>query len=104
MLVADRRKFVSSLITLDEEVATRFAEDNGVEGELHTHPEVVSASQQEVDEKVNAQFARVEQVRKFTVLPRNFTIEDGELTATLKLKRQIVYENWVQEIDKIYAE
>ena len=53
---------------------------------------------------VNAQFARVEGVKKFCVLRRNFTIEDGELTPTLKVKRKVVYEHFAPEIEAMYAD
>ena len=54
-----------------------------------------------VDE-INKKFARVEQVKKFTILPRNLTVEDGELTPTLKVKRRIVDQNWGDAIDAMY--
>ena len=47
---------------------------------------------------------RVENIRKIKILPRDFTIEDGELTPTLKIKRRIVYDNWADTIESIYAE
>jgi long-chain acyl-CoA synthetase len=56
-----------------------------------------------VDE-VNRRFARVETVRKFRILPRNFTLEDGELTPTLKIKRRVVAERWAEVIEEMYAD
>ena len=53
---------------------------------------------------MNPKFAKVEQVKKFTVLHRNLTIEDGELTPTLKVKRRKVNENFAAEIEAMYAD
>lgn len=104
VLIADRRKFVSALLTLEPEALAKFAEENGISGDnLHEHPKVVEAVQKGVDEKCNAFFARVEQVRKFTILPRQFTVEDGELTPTQKIKRRIIDENWKNEIESMYS-
>lgn len=103
VLIADRRKFVSALLTLEPEALAKFAEENGISGDnLHEHPQVVAEVQKGVDEKCNAHFARVEQVRKFTILPRQFTVEDGELTPTQKIKRRIIDKNWEKEIEGMY--
>ena len=56
-----------------------------------------------VDE-VNRRFARGETVRKFRILPRNFILEDGELTPTLKIKRRVVAERWAEVIEEMYAD
>jgi long-chain acyl-CoA synthetase len=53
---------------------------------------------------VNNTLARVEQVRGFRVLPRDFTIEDGELTPTLKIKRRVILSNFAEEIESMYQE
>ena len=90
-------------VTLDPEAATRFAEANQIEGgELHTEPKVIEAIQAAIDELVNPQFARVEQVRKFTLLPRPFTVEGGEMTPTLKLKRKVICDMHLEEIEAMY--
>lgn len=104
VLVGEGRKYLCALLTLDPEKAERFAEANGIEGsELHTHPMVIEAIQAEIDESVNPQFARVEQVRKFTLLSRPFSIESGELTPTLKLKRKVVCDMHLDEIEAMYG-
>ena len=90
-------------MTLDPAQAARFAEAKGIEGpELHRHPSIIEAIQAEIDESVNPQFAKVEQVRRFTLLPRPFSIESGELTPTLKLKRNIIHDKHGAEIAAIY--
>ena len=104
VVIGERRKFLSALITLEPENLQQFADANNLEGqELHSHPLVITEIQRGIDEEVNPQFARVENIRKFTILPRNFTIEDGELTPTLKIKRRVVDEHFSQDIDAMYA-
>jgi long-chain acyl-CoA synthetase len=58
---------------------------------------------QELVDAVNKDRVRVEQIKKFTILPRDFTQEDGELTPTLKLRRRVVQEHFADEIEKLYA-
>ena len=60
--------------------------------------------QKEIDEKVNQLFARVEHVRNFRVLPRDFTVEDGELTPTLKIKRRNINKNFSNQIESMYED
>jgi long-chain acyl-CoA synthetase len=104
VVIGERRKFLSALITLDPEALQQFAEVNNLEGqEIHSHPLVIEEIQRGIDEEVNPQFARVENVRKFTILPRNFTVDDGELTPTLKIKRRIVNEHFSEYIEAMYA-
>ena len=104
VVIGDRRKFLSALLTLEEEAAQEYAEQNALSvGTLHEHPDVVALIQKTVDE-TNALFARVEHVRKFTVLDRNFSVEDGELTPTLKIKRNKVNEHFEKEIEAMYAD
>lgn len=104
VIIGESRKFLSALLTLDPDAAARFAAENGLEGQvLHENPLVIAEIQRGIDEKVNPQFARAENVRKFAVLPRNLTVEDGELTPTLKIKRRVVYEHFEDEIESMYA-
>ena len=97
--------FLTALITLDPEAATHFAQQNNLEGKtLHEHPTLIGHLQKEIDEKVNALFARVEHVRAFRVLPRDFTVEDGELTPTLKIKRRNINKNFSNQIESMYED
>jgi len=105
VVIGDARKFLSALITLSpEDDATReFANKHGLKlDEMHSSPVVVEYVQKHIDEHVNPQFARVEHIRKFTILPRDFTIDDNELTPTLKIKRKNVNKNWSAEIEAMY--
>jgi long-chain acyl-CoA synthetase len=103
VLVGEGRKYLCALLTLDSEAAVRFAETNQIEGEeLHKHPKILEAIQAGIDEVVNPQFARVEQVRNFTLLSRPFTVEGGEMTPTLKLKRKVICDMHLEEIEAMY--
>jgi long-chain acyl-CoA synthetase len=103
VVIGEQRRFLTALLTLDPEAASKFAQVHGLEGQtLHEHPTLREHLQKEIDEKVNSLFARVEHVRDFRVLPRDFTVEDGELTPTLKIKRRIINENFEDEIESMY--
>jgi long-chain acyl-CoA synthetase len=104
VVIGDKRRYLTALLTLDPILAQEFADKHGITGELHNHPQILELIQKGLDEQVNAHFARVEQVRKFKVLPRDFTIEDGELTPTLKIKRRIINQNFEPDIEAMYQE
>jgi len=104
VVIGDRRKFLSALITLDEEAVTKLLPGgNGAAAKAHESPAIRAELQRVIDD-VNSTLARVEQVKKFTVLPRQFGIDTGELTPTLKVKRKIVNQNFAHEIEAMYAE
>ena len=88
---------------LEPEVAAAYMEKHGLSGEPHESPEV-QAEIQSVFDSVNEHLARVEQIKKFTILDRPLTIEGGELTPTLKVKRRVVRERLQSVIDGLYAE
>ena len=54
-------------------------------------------------DEMNLKFSSPEQIKKFTILPRDFSIDDGELTPTLKIRRKIINDNWATEIDNMYS-
>jgi long-chain acyl-CoA synthetase len=105
VVVGDRRKFLTALVTLDTEALTKFREDRGLTdlGQPDQSPEIRAEIQQAVDQ-VNAEMARVEQIKKFTILPRELSIADGELTPTLKVKRSVVTAHFEPEIEAMYAD
>jgi long-chain acyl-CoA synthetase len=106
-VIGDLRKFVSALIVLDPEVAPGWAKQHGLDGkstaELAQEPAVVEEIQKAVDE-VNKGFSQVEQIKKFTILPTEWTAESEELTPTLKLKRRVINDKYADEIDRLYAD
>jgi long-chain acyl-CoA synthetase len=90
LIVGDRRPYVTALVTLE-------------------WPEVEAAGRdpqqlvQEIVDEVNRDRVRVEQIKRFTILPRDFSQEEGELTPTLKLRRRVVHENFASEIEQLYS-
>lgn len=102
VVIGDRRKYLTALISLDAEEAEKLAAEHGVEvGALADHPDVMKLINDHVEE-VNEHLARVEQVKKFTIVGRPFSIEGGELTPTLKVKRNKVNENYSSQIESMY--
>jgi long-chain acyl-CoA synthetase len=99
IVVGDRRPYVSALLTLDEAEVRNAV--GATEGPLHEDPRVRDLLQAVVD-AANAERSRYEQVKRFGIAPRDFTIEADELTPTLKLKRRTVQEHFAAEIDALY--
>ncbi len=102
VVIGDRRKFLSALVTLDEEAAPAWMAERGETGPAHESESIHKELQAAIDE-LNKNFARVEQIRKFAILPRQLSIEGGELTPTLKVKRNKVSEHFADVIEGIYA-
>ena len=105
-MVGDRRPYPAALVTLDAGEIERWAEAEGLEGDpaaLAHDPRVVALVQRAVDD-VNAQRSRYEQIKRFTILPRDFEMARGEITPTLKLKRRVVLEHFADEVESLYTE
>jgi long-chain acyl-CoA synthetase len=106
MVVGDGRPFVGALVTLDEEFLPRWAREHGKDGrpagELLEDSELLAELQTAV-EHGNAAVSKAESVRKFRVLPTQFTEESGHLTPSLKLKRSVVAKDFADEIEALYA-
>jgi long-chain acyl-CoA synthetase len=103
--VGDRQPNIAELITLDPEELPKWAAEHGLEGDLATlaESEEVRELIQGVVDGVNADRSRYEQIKRFAILPRDFTMEDDELTPTLKLKRRVVSEHFPNELEGLYA-
>jgi long-chain acyl-CoA synthetase len=101
----DRRPYVVALLTLDGDVAPAWARARGIEAgslaALADHPAVLAAAGEAVA-AANARLARVQQVKKWRLLPVEWTAESEELTPTLKLKRRIVHAKYADIIDALY--
>lgn len=106
-IIADQRKFVSALIVPVYGLVKDYAEEKGLEykdmADLLEHPKVQALFRARI-ETLQQQFANYEQVKRFTLLPEPFSMERGELTNTLKLKRPVVSKNFKEQIDKMYEE
>jgi long-chain acyl-CoA synthetase len=101
----DRRPYPVALITLDPEEIVPWAQEQGLPediGALAGHKDVQQLVQTELD-RANAHYAQVEQIKKFVVLDRDLTIEDGELTPTLKVKRAVVNERFAELFQSLYS-
>ena len=106
-IIADQRKFVSALIVPMYGFVKDYAKEKGIEykdmEELLQHPKIIGLFRARID-TLQQQFAHYEQVKRFTLLPEPFSMERGELTNTLKLKRPVVAKNYKEVIDKMYEE
>ena len=106
-IIADQRKFVSALIVPVYGFVKDYAKEKGIEykdmEELLQHPKIVGLFRARID-TLQQQFANYEQIKRFTLLPEPFSMEKGELTNTLKLKRPVVAKNYKEMIDKMYEE
>ena len=107
MVVGDKRKFLSSLITLDTEGLTEIwerREKKLPEGTDLTQEEEVQNLLQGYIDEVNQDLAPYETVKKFAVLPTDFTVDSEELTPSLKVKRRVIQKRYEELIDGFYAE
>ncbi len=105
VVIGDKRKFLSALLTLDPERLELEAKEAGsaarTAAEAAKCDRFVAHLQKQVDQ-VNDRLSRVEAIRKFVVLPEELTIEGGELTPTMKLKRRVINEKYADQIEGIY--
>ncbi|MBI3534399.1 MAG: long-chain fatty acid--CoA ligase, partial [Deltaproteobacteria bacterium] len=101
----DNRNYLTALVTLNRDIITKYAIDNKIlfsdYTELIKNPKIHTAIQKEVDE-VNAVLASFERIKKFTLLPRDFSIANGELTPSLKIKRRAIEKRYKAELDRMY--
>ena len=105
LVVGDRKPYPAALITLDPVEIGKWAAEHGLEGDVPTlaRDEQVRALIQGVVDEVNAERSQYEQVKRFVILPRDFTMDDDELTPTLKLKRRVVLQHFADSVDELYA-
>lgn len=104
MVVGDGQPFIAALVTIDGDEFPRWAEANGKTGGLSENlddPDLVAAVQAAVDD-ANSAVSKAESVRTFRILPQDFSIDGGELTPTLKVKRRVVADRYAGTIQDIY--
>lgn len=106
-IIADQRKFVSALIVPDYAQVEKYAAEHKISyssrEDLLQKPEIVDLFKTRID-TLQQQFAHYEQIKRFTLLPKPFSLEKGELTNTLKIRRPVLLKNYAAEIEKMYAE
>jgi long-chain acyl-CoA synthetase len=106
LVVGDGRPFIAALITIDTSAFADWAKEHGHHGEpfeqLRSGVELRSAIQRAIDH-ANASVSRAESIKAFAILPRDLSIEAGELTPTLKVKRAVVAQRYADEIEHLYA-
>ena len=107
VVVADQRKFVSALIIPAYEALEKVGREQGwnfgSREELCACPDAVNFIRERID-TLQQDLVHYEQVKHFLLLPKPFTMESGELTNTLKIRRRVVYEHYAEAIDKLYRE
>ena len=101
----DKRNFVTALITLDEESAMKWANAQGLNGKTYSEvvqsPEIKAMLSPYFDE-VNKTLAKYETVKQFQILPKDLSVDEGELTPSLKVKRKVVEKKYATLLDKMY--
>ena len=106
-IIADQRKFVSALIIPVYPLLEEYAREHGIafqsREELCANPQINEMMMERIS-TLQQQLAHYEQIKRFTLLPHHFSMERGELTNTLKIKRRVLNENYRAEIDKMYEE
>ena len=106
-IIADQRKFVSALIIPEYRLLEEYARQKGIPFESREDlcaNEQIHSMMWERIETLQQQLAHYEQVKRFTLIAHHFSMENGELTNTLKLKRRVINENYKEEIEKMYEE
>ncbi|NYF96818.1 AMP-dependent synthetase/ligase [Janibacter cremeus] len=106
LVVGDGKPFIAALVTLDEEMLPGWAANNGLDGltveQARTNETVLAEIQGAVDE-ANKAVSKAESIRKFTVLEEDFTEENGTLTPSMKLKRNVIMRDFVEAVDSLYG-
>jgi long-chain acyl-CoA synthetase len=106
IVIGDKRKFLSAIIVLDEENINKYARDHKITytsySDLASHAAIIKLIDGEVN-NVNKEVARVENIRKFTILDKRLYVEDGEVTPTMKVKRKFINDQYHELIEAMYT-
>jgi long-chain acyl-CoA synthetase len=103
VVIGDRRPYLVALITIDPDELPAFAQEHGISPEEVTSSDAMRAEVQRAVDEVNERVGRVEQIKKFTILPEDLSQATGELTPTLKVKRNVVNEKFADEVERLYT-
>lgn len=103
----DRRNYLTALVTLDRDAVMNHAKQDEIlfstYADLVKHPKIQALVQKSIDE-LNTHLASFETIKKFVILPEEFTVESGELTPSLKVKRKIINQRYQNEFNRLYAD
>jgi long-chain acyl-CoA synthetase len=106
VVIGDKRPYLTCLVMIDQENVERWAQERNIPfsdfRSLTRNPEVIRLIGEEI-EKVNQEFARVEQIKQFRLIEQRLTAEDEEMTPTMKLKRKLVSQKYAELIESMYA-
>jgi long-chain acyl-CoA synthetase len=104
--IGDRRNYVTALLVLDPETTPAWARERGISfgslADLAAHPEVLAEVERGIA-AANAHLARPERVRRFTLLPAEWTARSGELTPSMKRRRRVIIDRYAKEIEELYS-
>ena len=105
MVVGDAQPFIAVMVTIDPDEYPRWAEQNGKTGAIAdmTDDEDLKATISEAIEAANGAVSKAEAIKAFRILPVDFTVEGGEMTPTLKVKRKVVAEKYTDVMSSIYG-
>ena len=103
VVVGDRRPYLVALITIDPDELGGFAQEHGLEPDQVAESDAMREEVQRAVDEVNARVGRVEHIKKFKILPEDLSQATGELTPTLKVKRNVVNEKFAGEVEKLYS-
>jgi long-chain acyl-CoA synthetase len=103
VVIGDRRPFLVALITIDPDELPAFAQQHGLEPDDVLESDAIREEVQGAVDEVNARVGRVEQVKKFTILDHDLSQQTGELTPTLKVKRNVVNDKFADEVERLYT-
>ncbi|MGE3536395.1 MAG: long-chain fatty acid--CoA ligase [Candidatus Tectimicrobiota bacterium] len=105
MVYGDRRPYLTAVVTLDLEATQRYARAQGISAatpqELAAHPQIIRLLEERIAQ-CNQQLASYETIKKFVLAPTDFSVESGELTPTMKVKRKVVTENYRTQLEQLY--
>jgi len=103
----DRRHYLTALVTLDHEQVVKYANEQQIlfseYSELIKNPKILSLTQKMIDD-VNCKLANFETIKKFVILPNEFTVEGGELTPSMKVRRNFISKRYQGEVDSMYGD
>lgn len=103
MVIGDNRPFISALVTIDDDAFALWRDENAPGTTVADHDDALTAAVQKCVDEANSAVSRAESIRQFSILPSDFSIADGEMTPTLKLRREAIAQRHERTIDEMYS-